>query len=201
VRIRQIVFRLGGVLYPDLASSVLSFPGREAIGENNMVKIHDLAGLLVRGKISKNEFLEKVCGLREMHCSPKTMESHIIDVEMNPQMMTLLEELSSRFRLTLLVDYPGCWFRLSSGWNDVRIYFPEEESFNISEMGIKTEADFFPYLVEHAVVQPGESLLIDHDSSRTAAILRAGLDAGIFVTPARLRRDFGLWSILPLNEL
>ena len=115
-------------------------------------------------------------------------------------MTKLLDELSSRFSLSLLVDYPRCWLRLSSGWKNVRKYFPEEEYFYINDLGLDDEVDIFSTLIERDLVQPGASLLIDYDPSRTAAILRAGLDAGIFVSPDRLRRDFGLWSIVPFNQ-
>ncbi len=49
------------------------------------------------------------------------------------------------------------------------------------------------------MIVPGQTLWVDAHSPRTSAALRKGIDAAIFEDAWRLRRDLGMWDLLPLS--
>jgi len=197
MRIRQIVFRLGGVLYPDLAALILAAAGDPGkLPGSSWQQIHTFSRMVSFGRLEPKKYLEQVCGLAGMSCAAEELRLRIIAGKAEGDMCALLEELSGRFRLSLICDYPAEWLAASRGWPALQELFLEPELFHQPQAGLQTESAWYHNLINRDLVTPGASLLIDHDSTRTALVLRAGLDAGIFVSPSRLRRDLGLWSIL-----
>jgi hypothetical protein len=106
----------------------------------------------------------------------------------------LLAELSSTFKLWFLLDLPTVWVteileRLP--------FVPPERIIDLSAYKPYSDKDLFERLIQYEVLRPGSTLLADHDALRSSTAIRVGLDVAIYVDADRLRRDFGLWGILP----
>lgn len=108
----------------------------------------------------------------------------------------LIAELSSTFKIWLLLDLPTAWVteileRLP--------FVPPERIINLSVYKPHSDKDLFVRLIQDEVLRPSSTLLVDHDAHRSSTAIRVGLDVAIYVDADRLRRDFGLWRILPIN--
>jgi hypothetical protein len=194
-RIDHLLFWTGGVVLPrlsTLALAALPLKGRDLGLERRLIGFErQLAG----GACAPAEF----CGLAASAAgapdlAPALPQAMLAGAETLPGITGLLADLAPRFRLGLLSDYPRPWLEtIMDGSGLARFFGPAEIYYTADRPG----ADLFTALTAEGVIRPGHSLWVDYDSPRAGIAIRRGIDAALCVDVRRLRRDLGLWSILP----
>ncbi len=120
-------------------------------------------------------------------------------LDLVPGILAVVDELAShRYRLHMLWDLPRRWLTPVAQRTGLAQRFPDAAVIVIEDYppGGSLVA-LLNSLVSARIIAPGRSLLVDDDPVRAMATVRLGLDVGIFVDAERLRRDLGLWRILP----
>ena len=111
-------------------------------------------------------------------------------------MPALLLDPALTCELRLVSDYPAEWLLPALARSGLARIFPADEIAYVADLG--GFSGMFDALVERGVIVPGRTLWVDAHSPRTSAALRKGIDAAIFEDARRLRRDLGMWRLLPL---
>lgn len=199
-RIEHLVFIAGGVIVPRLTELALAilFPCGEPSAEI-MMQATSLERKVVQGMLTPDAYcqrLSEVCGMARQ----ATVLSEAICERLTPQacMLSLLAELALRLDLRLVCDYPRAWWEPVSARHGLDRFFANESIYYTDEVGDRADyAAFLQALVADGAIRPGRTLWVDYHSPRTSAAIRTGIDAAIFVDIPRLRRDLGLWKIVP----
>ena len=194
-RIDHLLFWTGGVVLPRLSSLALaSLPvcGRDLALERRLL---GLEGQLAGGACTPAEFCEQAAAAAGAHdLAPSLPEAMLARSQTLPGVVGVLDDLAPRVRLGLLSDYPRPWLQtIMDGTELARFFSPEEIHYTVDWQG----ADLFTALVAGGVIRPGHTLWVDYNSPRSGSAIRRGIDAALCVDVRRLRRDLGLWSILP----
>lgn len=168
-------------------------------GRGESQKRYDLTLALSLGKISPDDFWKEIL-------SSSTGEVKISDLQekvgnsLEPIDGTLkvLTELKKENTLSLFSQLPRELFASVKKHFGLQDLFADSDIFFTNEMNLKnTTADVVNYLIAGKCLNPGKSVVVDADSRRTSAAIRAGMDAIIFVDARRLRREIALRGLLP----
>jgi FMN phosphatase YigB (HAD superfamily) len=201
-RIDEIVFWAGGVLTQRVAHAAQDAlwlpPARPPSAAQ--LRLAALDKELCNGTISPDEFCLRAAELAGASTTPAELAERIeAGLDLLPGMLGLVDELAGGYRLRLLADYPRRWLLPVMQRTGLGERFAGRLVTVVPDHTLDgTPAALFAMLVSTGAFTAGSSLLVDDDPARCMAAVRAGLDAAIFVDARRLRRDLGLWSILPL---
>jgi hypothetical protein len=194
-RIDHMLFWAGGVVLPRLSALALaSLPvsGRDLALERRLTGLErQLAG----GECAPAEFCDlaaTAAGAPDL--APSLPQAMLARAGMLPGITGVLQDLAPRIRLGLLSDYPRPWLQEILERSELARFFAPAEIHCTADW---PGADLFTALTADGVIRPGHTLWIDYDSPRAGTAIRRGIDAALCVDVRRLRRDLGLWSILP----
>ncbi len=112
-------------------------------------------------------------------------------------MPALLSDPALTCELCLVSDYPAEWLLPALTRGGLARIFPACKIAYVADLG--GFSGLLDALVERGVIMPGQTLWVDAHSPHTSAALRKGIDAAIFEDAWRLRRDLGMWGLLPLS--
>ena len=191
----------GGVVLPSLPGAAAAFlaPGRE-LPPGQRRALLEAALPLAGGREQPAGFCARAataCGELGETAAAR-LEERLAD-ELTPLagMPALLLDPALTCELRLVSDYPAEWLLPALAWSGLARIFPAGEIAYVADLG--GFPVMFDALVERRVIVPGQTLWVDAHSPRTSAALRKGIDAAIFEDARRLRRDLGMWRLLPLS--
>jgi hypothetical protein len=218
-RIDHMLFWAGGVILPRLSSlaahALPASPGPlggapgplggagaggagGAAGTDPAVarRLADLERRLAQGEFAPPVFCELAAAAAGAPGMGGALEQAMLaGAGILPGMAGLLEDLAPRARLGLLSDYPRPWLQAIMDRSELaRIFSPANIQYTADRPG----ADLFDALTAEGVIRPGSTLWVDYDSPRAMIAVRRGIDAALCVDARRLRRDLGLWGLVPM---
>lgn len=202
-RIKHMVFITGGVVMPTITQATLaSFNLDQRLDASSQLILDGLEKALVIGEISPQVYCQRVIQQAGATIHPGELISSVLEfTPLLPGMLPLVKELSERVELGLVSDYPGPWLAPIIKRTGLAAYFPGGADQVIGELRIKPDyTELFRSLIEWNVLKPGSSMWVDHNSLRCMAAIRQGIDVGIFVDARRLKRDLGLWGLMPFTN-
>lgn len=200
-KITRFAFWTGGLLLPPLHRFCLQVL-LPAVGE---VHVDVQTALLDKERALWQEHLDPAAFCRDaVQLTGSSVTTDELKRQLQQQVMLafddlpdLLVHLSPAFELYLASDYPRQWLFLALERTGLSRFFPPDRVCVLAEHDTgATYPELFTFLVAAEVIIPGSTLWVDHNSRRTTAALRAGIDAAIFVDVPRLRRDLALWGLV-----
>jgi hypothetical protein len=197
-RINHLVFWADGVVVTRAGRAAWDAvaPGRRPDATTRL-ELHRLEQGLADGTLSPEEFCKKAGDLAGGSL-PKgdLMEKLPNQIAPIPGMPEVLEELACRrCTLSLASGYPRQWLIPALTRCGLSHLLPEDQVWMAAEWGGFPQ--LLDSLLERGRIVPGRSLWVDHHSLRTAAALRLGIDAAVFVHVRQFYRDLGLWGLAP----
>lgn len=203
-RIEHIVFIAGGVLVQRLEDLVLDiiYPGASPPNQTR-IKSFALERRVAIGDISPRVYCQQMAALAGVDNNGKALSAAVAErVAPLPGFVNMLAGLVDKATLSLVSDYPRQWLFPAISRSGLDATFNESNTYFLDDHKVPADYPlFFSFLVEEDILQPGTSLWVDCNSSRTSAAIRQGIDAAIFVDAERFYRDLGLWSLVPLATL
>ena len=201
-RIDHLALWASGVLVrrvTEVAQDVLWPPGEKPT-PNLCLGLINLERQLSSGALSPEVYCQSAVELAGASMPPADLAFHLENrLDLVPGILAVVDELAShRYRLHMLWNLPRRWLAPVARRTGLAQRFPDEAVIVVEDYlpGSPLVA-LLNSLVSARVIAPGRSLLVDDDPVRAMATIRLGLDVGIFVDAGRLRRDLGLWRILP----
>lgn len=200
-RIDTFVFWMGGVVTQHLSQTIVEVLERRGRPTDIRTRraLVDLEADLCRGAMGAEDYCKRVVEVGGAPFDAETLATAIPEhLSAMPGMPALLGELAEAYRLRLVAGFPRQWATPVVERAGVARCFSEPVLFS-AEYG---PADCGPALLEKLLAS-GEivrdsTLWVDDHPHRAMSAIRLGIDAAIFVDEPRLRRDLGLWSLLPL---
>jgi hypothetical protein len=156
----------------------------------------DLERELAQGELAAADFCELAASAAGAPGMAQALPQAILArAKTLPRIAGLLADLAPHVRLGLVSDYPQPWLQAAMEDSELAGFFgPADRQYTASWHG----ADLFATLTRGGVIRPGHTLWVDYDSPRAGIAIRCGIDAALCVDARRLRRDLGLWGLLPL---
>jgi hypothetical protein len=199
-RITRLIFLPGGTIFAPLAELAASFlVADRGLTPAQRMALRDAALALAAGTDDPRRFCARaaeICGAQGGAAASRLCEHLAQGAAALPGMPPLIEELALTSELGLASDYPPAWLAPALARSGLASCFPADRIFYMADLG--GYARLFDGLVAAGAVAPGHTLWVDAHSLRTSEALRRGIDAEIFVDARRLRRDLGLWGLVPL---
>ncbi len=200
-RINHLIFWADGVVVtpPGRTAWELVAPARAPDGKEQL-ELHRLEQGLADGTLSPDEFYVRAIALGKGSPSGDGLMEKLPErIAPIPGMPDVLEELACRsLGLSLVSGYPRQWLIPALKRCGLSREFPEEQVWIAAEHGGFPQ--ILDVLLERGRIVPGRSLWVDHHSLRTAAALRRGVDAAVFVHARQFYRDLGLWGLMPFTS-
>jgi FMN phosphatase YigB (HAD superfamily) len=199
--IRSITFWLGGIIAPhlwQLTRDALALNGAPPT-PNLCYSLLDLGREASAGALDSDAYCRRAAELASVRIAPAQLAADIESrITITPGILGLLDELGVTYQLYLMSDYPDRWLRPLLQGTGLGQRFSDRSIIMASAYGgIRQPADLQRALATVQVVPLDEALVIDPDSRRVMAEIRAGIKAALFVDVRRLRREFVLWAMLP----
>lgn len=168
-------------------------------GRGERQKRYDLSLALSLGKISLDDFREGILSSSNGKMEISDLQEKVVNnLEPIDGTLKVLTELKKENTLSFFSQLPRELFGLVKNHFGLQDLFADSDIFFTNEMNLKnTTADVVDRLMAGKHLNPGKSMLVDADSRRTTAAMRAGVDAIIFVDARRLRREIALRGLLP----
>ncbi len=196
-RIDHLLFWTGGVVLPRLGHLAA---GQAPACAGDLLcarRLADLERQLAEGDIAAAEFCEQAAAAAGLPGGADGLLPTMLAAATLPLgLEDLLAELAQSVRLGLVSDYPQPWLETILARSGLSRLFG---AANICYTAAWPGSDLFKALAAAGVIRPGHTLLVDHDSRRATAAIRRGIDAALYVDARRLRRDLGLWRLVPLE--
>jgi hypothetical protein len=197
-RITRFMFVAGGALFPSPAAVPASFLGRDrGLSPALAMALLEASSLLSSGASDARQFCASAaesCGAQG-EAAARLYECFAGGVAALPGMPEMVRELAATSEIFLASDYPPEWLLPALSHSGLAPYCPEDGV--VYTAGLGGYSGLFARLVEAGAIVPGHTIWVDSHSRRTSEALRKGIDAAIFVDAPRLRRDLGLWGLLP----
>jgi beta-phosphoglucomutase-like phosphatase (HAD superfamily) len=199
-RITRLVFVMGGVLVPrpgEVALKLLA-PGQPTPPDVRLA-LYNLDHDLALGHIGADEYCRRAAEIAEVGGRAGDLLAALPGATSPlPGMPALVEEMSHRFELWLVSDYPRTWADDILRRSGLSTWFTADDVLILAEPTAPAAYPaLFAMLISAGVVCPGSSLWIDSNPLRTSSAMRAGVDALIFVDAARTYREFGMQRLVP----
>ena len=200
-RITRLTLNAGGVVLPSLpeAAASLLAPGVELPPARRRALLN-AALACAEGREPPEQFCAAavaICGERSETAAGRLLERLASELAPLEGMPALLSDPALTCELRLVSDYPAEWLLPALARGGLARIFPASEIAYVADFwGF---SGLFDALVKRGVIVPGQTLWVDAHSPRTSAALRKGIDAAIFEDAWRLRRDLGMWGLLPLS--
>ncbi len=197
-----IVFWLGGVLCRTSSEAVIRWAagstGEPPTAEKR-VRLRDLQEGLRLGRLASRAFLDAAAVTVGLPTQAEELGQHFLAGEsVEAELAGLLGDLSERYPLWLLSDYPRDWLLRLDAALGLRRWFPGTAWILCPELGLPAAApDLFLALPELIDCPREQALLIEPDPRRAAAAVREGLNAIVFNGTWRLQRELRLRELLP----
>ncbi len=155
---------------------------------------------LAAGDLGRKSFLARLEQMSQGQASAGAIEDHTMALAVcEPALRELCSDLTATLPLWLLADLPAKWVHPLLKANQLATTFPSDRVLQLRSGTPATGfADYLESLAEVEGLTRGSTLLVDHNARRGMSSIRAGWDVAIYVTPDRLRRDLGLWGLLPM---
>ena len=202
-RIDRLAFLLGGVLVPSVSQAalrVLSIEG-EPPGQEILLALHGLEAKLCTGRIDSEEFCQRVIQVTGRTLTTRELAQGVqSQIIAEADVLSLINELEKDYLLQLICDYPREWVLPALPDCGLAQFFPIDQiAFIAGYQAASPRKDLILALEEAGVLLPGKTLLVDSDPARTRNAVRMGIEATIYVSAWRLRRDLRLWGIMHNN--
>jgi hypothetical protein len=196
-RITRLLFWTGGVVLSSVAQTAYEVL---RAGDSGDLKLRRRLLELERGLADGSSSVESFCREAvEGAGAGATAEALAVAlperVRVLPGRDGLIETLYPIVELNLVSDYPQAWLAPILERTGLAAYLPLERVHFAAEVG---QGNLFGGLVAAGAIEPGHTLWVDHDSHRTSAAIRHGIDAAVLLSEAQFRRDLGLWGLLPM---
>lgn len=155
---------------------------------------------LTANDLDREQFLARLVQMSQGIMPAEAIEDHIKALAVcEPALRELSSDLATALPLWLLADLPADWIHPFLQANQLAATFPSDRVLQLgSGAPANAFAGFLDSLNEVEGLARGSTLLVDHNARRAMASIRAGWDVAIYVSPDRLRRDLGLWGLLPM---
>jgi hypothetical protein len=197
-RIDHLVFWADGVVVTPVGQAAwdLVAPGRRPDAKA-LLALHCLEQGLADGTLAPGEFCTQAVALGRSSLPLAGLAAKLPEqIAPIPGMSEVMEELACRrIALSLVSGYPRQWLMPALVRCGLTRFFPEEQVWIAAEHGGFPQT--LDVLLDSGRIMPGHSLWVDHHSLRTAAALRRGVDAAVFVHARQFHRDLGLWRLVP----
>ncbi len=196
-RITRLVFMAGGVVLPTLAEAATALLAPDhTLRPEQLLDLQAAACALADGRNRSEEFCARAAGICAREAAAGLLDERLAErLVAQPGMPDLIAKLAEALEVRLVSDYPPGWLLPALARSELARCFPAAEIAYTMDLG--GLAGLFDALVADRVLLPGQAIWVDAHSARTSAALRRGIDAAIFVDARRLRRDLGLWRLLP----
>lgn len=200
-RITRLTLIAGGVVLPSLpqATASLLAPG-VGLPSARRRALLNAALDCAEGRELPDQFCAVavgICGERSETAAGRLHERLAGELAPLEGVPALLSDLALTCELRLVSDYPAEWLLPALARGGLARILPAYEIAYVAGLG--GFPGLFDALVERGVIVPGQTLWVDAHSPRTSEVLRKGIDAAIFEDAWRLRRDLGMWGLLPLS--
>lgn len=199
-RINRLVFMLGGVIVPPITQTVLATLALHRKPDAaTWPALLDLEKSLTIGAMPPQEYCRQVIQLTGSSVGEDDLFEAIPEhAHPLPGILPLIMQLSPKYSLRLVSDYPRCWMQPILHHTTLSPFFAPETLLVTAEHNLSPEPPaLFKLLVDTTMIIPGSSLWVDHNPLRTTAAIRHGIDAAIYVDTNRLIRDLSLWGLVP----
>jgi FMN phosphatase YigB (HAD superfamily) len=201
-QIDTIFLMLGGVATqgPEVViSRVLA--GYQALEQPaGRIGLRDLSTDLELGRLDEAAFSRRVLqlGRVELEGGAEALWTHVREaLAPTPGLHGFLDEVKRRYCLWLISDYPRRWTDELLDLLNLRAFFQQDCVLFPAALHLPR---LMPYLIPTMLTASGTSLeqclFVDARAANTAAAIRNGLNAAVFVDVPRLRRNLVLRSML-----
>jgi FMN phosphatase YigB (HAD superfamily) len=194
-------FCVGGVIVPHIWQATLELLRADAkpADANTQMALYDLEKALCVGAITAEEFCRRAVVLAQASVTPEALAAQIPDwLELSADILSVIDELAPKYRLCLASDYPRAWLVPAMQRLGLSGCFEEDAIFFMADYAPPDYfAAIFDALIAAGALIPERCLWVDDNPWRTAAAVRRGINATIFVDSRRLRRDVALWGLVP----
>jgi hypothetical protein len=191
----------GGVVLPSLLEATASLLApRVELPPALRRALLNAALACAEGREHLNQFCidaVAICGERSGTAAERLHERLARELMPLEGIPALLSDPALTCELRLISDYPAEWLLPALTRGRLARIFPAGEIAYVAALG--GFPGLLDALVERRVIVPDQTLWVDAHSPRTSAALRKGIDAIIFEDARRLRRDLGMWRLLPLS--
>ena len=194
-QLNHYCFSLENVIFPSLNELI----DEELPGRVSSLDRYDLTLALSSGKIALDKFWQRILSSTDLKMERHALEEKVINgYKPVDGIIAVLKELRNGNSLSLFSQLPRGLFTALSARSGLNELFSDSDIYFTSEMNLEnTTTDVVNHLMAGKCLIPGKSVLVDADSRRTSAAIRAGMDAIIFVDARRLRREIALRGLLP----
>ena len=179
-----LVFDFFGVICSEIAPFVLpKYMSKEQAVVYKATIVHDAD----TGAITQDEMFRRLSAIA--HVPPEKLhEEFWSHVRIDPEMVTLIEELRTRHRVALLTNALTPFFRQIAAKYDLERLF--EIILVSSEEGLaKPDPAFYRLMVEKLGVKAEDCLFIDDNPENLDAARSVGMDALLFEGADSARRE------------
>jgi hypothetical protein len=169
--------------------------------EASRLLVIQLSHEFVAGALDRSSFLSRLEALMDSDVPPEVLELRILERAVPEQgLYEILQGLSPEFNLWLMADLPPLWVLSILDTTRLTLFFPSERILDLTlDSGMASNGCPFKALSQTGQLHSGATLLVDRNARRATAAIRQGWDVAIYVDAPRLRRDLGLWGILPFQ--
>lgn len=143
---------------------------------------------LMRGKISEDEYIEHLTKGADVS-KEKIKESFRKNINIPVEgTMDIIKKLESNYNLILLSDYPKEWkeFLLE---NNKEIQIFKIKYFSCDYGRIKSDGDFFEYVLKDLNINPKDSIFIDDLERNVETASKYGIEGIIFENSKQLEEE------------
>jgi hypothetical protein len=174
--------------------------------QETCLKLLSLEKKLVLGQLDPASFCREAIQFAGAARSPRELAASIqeqIDPgKVHRDLLSLIGELTNRYPLYLICDYPREWILAESsgakatvaGWQ--ALFSPESVCFTADYHPAHSYQDLLKKMCAAGPLRCEKTLLVDADPARNRLAIGMGLYVTIFVDARRLRRDLALWRLI-----
>jgi hypothetical protein len=190
-------FVSGGVVLPRLAQLTIGALegqcGRRL--ENKLrIAVYYQEKRLFMGQSGAGEYLAAICALGVWLAGREALEVELLQrMQVKPGVLAVAGEMTKEGRVYLYANIPRPWLDQVGLLTGLFNYFDRQNVLNPSDLLPRDDLEgFFAALKSRGHALPGRAMWLDANPLRTAAAIRCGIDALIYVDERRLRRELGL---------
>ena len=199
--ISSILFFLSGVvLTPILESVKCVIPNYDGLDYSSKYKLHDLCTDLSMGKIGPEDFLTIIAEYQGESPDAEVQVREILEqINIDQKVLDVIAEAEKQYQLVYICDYPSGWSnslmeRFSSKPAIIQnAIFTDQMALN------DMQSDLLNKTLQITGLSSELCLWVDAYEKRTMQAVANRLHAVIFVDASRLRREFVLRGMFPLE--
>jgi len=195
----------GGVLTQTILEVTFQamFPDEGYAGKyNERSEIKKLADELSLGLFSAQKYCEQAIKCCNLDISADVLETKILrEAFLREPILNLMEELSPKFNLWLISDFPETWFKeITKNEDRLDLFLGNRILFTSVSKLSRMIPDIFYYITQSTNSPIDECFLVDGVSARAIEAVKHGLQSTIYVYPQRLEHELAMRKILKTDN-